>query len=1256
MVRNGRRLFWGVFALVIIAISAIGGVGYSFWRQVEDQGGLTSFVQDTLNERTRGVVSTIEYARLEFSFSAIPVRLVARNIRLNAADTVLVLPQSEFGFSLSDLMLGQIVPSEMEISGLEIDIEHGGEEWQAGPSVALVTSLLQESQSAPDGADALAAIRKISIDNARLRVSHPARDAENADQEKWLVVEPIAITIQRRNQQLEGNINATSPAGGTVSVDFSTNEAATDAVLTATINGVRLDTIYPYMGVDVPEISQVGEVGGRLAMAIRDRRVESISGDITTMQGRVDLPGYGAMDYDQVDLIFAHDAEKDLLTISNIDVTAPMGNDTVSSRLLISGQVKNVSGDKPVIFTKMKGSNLPVDRVMQAWPDDAEPGLREMIVDSIEGGIVASLGLETVGVIDRQARSFQVTTIDLVSDMRAMRLETSFASVERLVGTLSSRVELAIGNKGSIKHASADFLLLDAQLLPQNASRLIDLEGIEIRTRLEGNALQVTRAAIDAKELGQMAMVATLDLEHDWHAHRLDIKVKAEQIDKTLLTELWPRTLRPRTRDWMKNNISGGVINGLNIEAGFDLPRGEKPETLYLKGNADVVDTSLTYLRTMPPVQSLTASIGFEGRTLRADIFSGMVEGLNIGGSRFIIRQSEAGPEADLALLARGSFGGAVRLLDHERLNLLKPAGLDISEAKGTIDATMGMKWIIPDSGTIKENGGIEVNVSASVEDAELDGLPYGLPYDDGTMDIIYSNRNLIVSGHGILAGAPTVLNLKRQADGKVELDLALAKSDAFTGWIAGRVPLDLGGATGGIISLKGESGMDRMVLDARLDLDSTSINFPRLGLVKLQGEAADMIARFQIDDGKIVGISDVTLDSDVLNIDGNISFDESGRFLGAFLNHAQWPGNDLTNITVERNAEDILRLTASAGLIDLTPLRREDSPGKGISLEIELTADRIILDQSVSLSGNVKLKTDEDGVGEADFLGGLFLGDKPFMTEASLKAFFGNGQDLMDGRGLIGGSEASISLSPSESGGNLLVLRSNNAGQVLKTLNITDAIRSGKLYLVAAFEQDDPKHYNVNFELEDFNVIEAPKAIRVMSVLSLAGLYSLVEGDGTNFSLGHAHLEIFPDRQIIHQARATGTALAVDLVGVIDPVERDMEVSGTMLPLYGLNKLVGGVPIIGEILTGIDHSGLFSTQFSITGDIDDPKSSVNLSSIAPGLLRDIFSPDWVKRERERLIPEGTAQDASDSSPEELGEEIGEEIGEKGIATGNTGG
>ena len=41
---------------------------------------------------------------------------------------------------------------------------------------------------------------------------------------------------------------------------------------------------------------------------------------------------------------------------------------------------------------------------------------------------------------------------------------------------------------------------------------------------------------------------------------------------------------------------------------------------------------------------------------------------------------------------------------------------------------------------------------------------------------------------------------------------------------------------------------------------------------------------------------------------------------------------------------------------------------------------------------------------------------------------------------------------------------------------------------------------YRTEIELADFNVVEAPKAIRAFSVLSVAGLSSLVEGEGTNF------------------------------------------------------------------------------------------------------------------------------------------------------------
>ena len=61
-------------------------------------------------------------------------------------------------------------------------------------------------------------------------------------------------------------------------------------------------------------------------------------------------------------------------------------------------------------------------------------------------------------------------------------------------------------------------------------------------------------------------------------------------------------------------------------------------------------------------------------------------------------------------------------------------------------------------------------------------------------------------------------------------------------------------------------------------------------------------------------------------------------------------------------------------------------------------------------------------------------------------------------------------------------------------------------------------------------------------------------------------------------------------------------------------------IPIVGEILTGVDKAGLFVTQFSLTGSIDDPAASITLASVVPGVLRDLFSPSWLRREGDRIL------------------------------------
>ncbi len=1220
---TAKKIWISVIGFILITAGLAGGVGYSAWKSIETRGGLKAILEEALSDADAGIVSSIEDTAISFNFSAAPFRLVARNIKLKAEDTSLTLPQSEFGFSLINLISRNFVPSDMQMSGLEIEISHGEEGWYAGPSMALITSLMRENATNAADSSAFASIKNIYIGNARVIINRSS-DPIAVSRPEQIVLDPIGISLRHENARINGTIKINNPNGGAVVIDFDGGENGRQINFTTALSNIDMALIYPYIGLNIPEIKDLGQIDGRLSMSVDGRKITAFSGDLVTYDGRTSLPSIGDISFSDASILFAYDTGKDLLSITNFDMNAVRLNDgqkVSSGKINFSGQVRQPLSQKPIVIAKLLGSKLPFERLIDAWPANSNPALREKVMKTFQGGSLESLGLNMVGVLYRDKSLFDITSIDLVADFRSVRFETGFASIKSLVGSLSSRLELSIGAQGKIEHASADFLLRDASLLAKNAEKIVELEGIELRANLDGNVVTLTRGAIDAKSLGQMAMIAKMQIDNDWHPHRLDLSVKAEQIDKDFLVSLWPEAIQTETRGWIADRIHGGRINGLSMNMGLDILRDASPAVIYLDGRARVVDAHMTYLEGMPVITGLNAPLTFEQSLLRADIEIGDVAGVNIAGSRVIIRKTETGPQVDLALLADGPFSGAVKLLDNPRFGFLSQAGLNVTNADGDMNATLAMKWNIPRPGeTIEDAGGMDINVAANVIGASMDGLPQQLALSDADIDVIMANGTMTLSGRGNFDGAPGLINLVYDKSRQIDLHVRMIKSEEMTNIIKKASGIDLLGATGGTIVARRGPSDDKIDMTTNIDFTDAAINLDRFGLTKLPGESAIFTGDFVIDGDLLREVSNLNLESEFLAISGDASFDESGQFLGAFFDEVAWPGNDISQITIERNEDNVLRISADAKIIDLTPLRREESPGKGASLEVDLTANRIVLDERVSLSGNVALTTNEDGTGQAKFLGSLFLNGKPYMTESTLVAMFGGGDDLMEGRGLIGGAEASLSLSPSETGGQLLVLRTNNAGQVLKTLDIIDVIRSGKLHMVSEFHPDEEGHATVNFELEDFRVIEAPTAVRMMSVLSLSGLYSLVEGDGTLFNLGHAKVEVYKDRQVIHQARATGDALAVDLVGIINTDNKTLEVSGALLPIYGITKLIGKVPILSEILTGVDNSGLLVTQFTIEGLIDDPDTSINLSSIVPGVFRDVFSPNWINKERARLI------------------------------------
>ena len=1223
MAITAKKILMSTIVIIAVVSAVCGGIGYSAWRTIENRGGLKSILEESLSDGDKGIMSTIESISLDFRFSVAPFRLVAKDIKLTAKDTSLTLPQSEFDFSVYNLITGNFVPSDMKMSGLEIEILHGKDGWHAGPSMALVTSLMRENVANAADSSALASIKNIYIGNAKIIINR-STSLDVAETPERIILEPIGISMRHAARRIIGSININNPNGGEIIIDFDGNQNGRDINFSTSLSDIEMASIYPYIGLNIPEVEDLGRVDGRLTMAVSGREIISFSGDLVSQNGKTTLPSIGEVSFSEASILFAYDTTKDLLSITNFDINAVRldnGRRIASGKINFTGQVRKPLSKKPVIIAKLLGSNLPFKKLIDIWPKKTNPQLREHLMNIFKGGTLESLGLNLVGVLHRDQYLFDISSVDMVTDLRNVRFETGFASIENIIGKLGARLELSIGSKGKIDHASADFLLTDAKLLAKGTEKSVDLEGIEFRAKLDGNTLMVTRGAIDAKDLGQMAMIAKIEIDNDWHPHRLDMSIKAEQIDKDFLVGLWPHGIAIKTRKWIANRIHGGRVNGLYANMGVDIHRDAEPSLIYLDGKARVVDAHMKYMEGMPIITGLHAPLTFEQSFLRADIETGQVSGVDIAGSRMIIRKNNKGPMVDLAILSEGSFEGVVDILDGPRLGLFKQAGLNVTKATGDMNASVSMKWQIPDEGkTINDMGGIDINVAGNVIGASMNGLPQGLSLTEADIDVIMANKTMTLSGRGKFNEAPGLINLVYDDDRNIDLQVKMLNSEAMTAIIREASGINLLGITGGLVSAKRTSNQDEINLQAKIDFMDAAINIDRFGLTKLPGEPALMVGNFNITDGSLREIKDLDLDSEFLSIRGDVSFDESGAFLGAFFDEVAWPGNDISEITIERNEDNVLRISADAKIIDLTPLRREESPGEGATLEIDLTANRIVLDEHVSLSGNVDLKTNEDGTGKAIFLGSLFLNGKPYMTESTLTAMFGSGDDLMEGRGLIGGTEASLSLSPSETGGQLMVLRSNNAGQVLKTLNIIDVIRSGKLYMVAEFHPDEEGHSTVNFELEDFKVIEAPTAVRMMSVLSLAGLYSLIEGDGTHFNFGRAHIETFVDRQIIHQARATGDALALDLVGVIRPETRELEVSGALLPIYGITKLIGKVPVLSEILTGVDNSGILVTQFTIDGTIDEPETSINLSSIIPGVFRDVFSPNWISKERERLI------------------------------------
>ncbi|MGZ5932454.1 MAG: hypothetical protein ACXWLW_09865, partial [Rhizomicrobium sp.] len=138
--------------------------------------------------------------------------------------------------------------------------------------------------------------------------------------------------------------------------------------------------------------------------------------------------------------------------------------------------------------------------------------------------------------------------------------------------------------------------------------------------------------------------------------------------------------------------------------------------------------------------------------------------------------------------------------------------------------------------------------------------------------------------------------------------------------------------------------------------------------------------------------------------------------------------------------------------------------------------------------------------------------------------------------------------------------------------------------------------------------LLNQPFLARLFSAGSLIGFVNLLQGQGIAIDELRIPFSSHNGVLAIQDARASGPAIGISAEGWLDRPKNQVAIKGTLVPLFGINSVLGFIPLLGDLLVSKPGEGIIGMTYTVAGDPDEPRVSVNpLSMVTPGILRRIF-------------------------------------------------
>jgi len=725
---------------------------------------------------------------------------------------------------------------------------------------------------------------------------------------------------------------------------------------------------------------------------------------------------------------------------------------------------------------------------------------------------------------------------------------------------------------------------------------------INIGFRFDTDRKQVVLAQADISN-GEVGIAGTGSIDYSGEP-LLKLGFAGTPMSASAMKRVWPALIVPEVREWVVERIESGTLQRIEIGVNTlvkNLPRKGPPiPDDGLSVNIVASGVSVHPVDGLPSVHDADLKAHVTGRSATVTIGQGIADtpgGRKLTISDFAFEVPDMHPKpppSKVRLKIDGPVPAAAEIMASDRLSDVSATPVDPNTSKGTFSATINLGMPVKGELT-KEN--TTYSVTADLNGFAADKLVMSQKLEANNLKLVASNQGYQVKGDVKIGGQSATLDYRKPADGDADVRLAATLDDAGRA----RLGLDLGPAMSGSVPIKltGKISSER---DSKMGIeaDLTQLKLDNIlpGWSKVPGRSGK--ATFNVvPKAQSTRFEDIVIEGGPgVSIKGALEVDQNGDLLNANFPTYSPSEGDKASLKAERGQDGVVKVTMRGDVFDgrsflksaISGSSKDDSKNKlkNIDFDVDLKLGAIAGANGEALrSADLKMSR-RNGIIKAFSLNGKVGRDTPVTGEM-------RGRSQGQGRDVI-------------------VVQTKDAGAFLRFTDTYSKVTGGELMLAMEPPTSDQSAKEDLLNIREFSV----KGEGALDRAAAGGPPGAA--NGVAFSALRAEFTRHGGLLTVREGVVKGATIGLTIEGNIDYNANQVRMSGTIIPMYGLNNIFGQIPIAGIFLGAGKDEGLIGVTYEIVGTPGAPVLRVNpISALLPGVTRKIMDFNTGKQNNNQI-------------------------------------